>query len=675
MFKPRLHTTIALFAGLVAFAAAAAELPLADSQLKAKYKARMVSENGVIKLATDSPEWDSGLEVLPPEGQKFDFSNARYLALEVKNLSDSKQMRLTMHLSSGSKDDKNRRECYTGIGLNPGETRTMRLYLPHESIFKVENGRSRKTIDTAKVNGIEFKLLWPFEAGFKNILDVELSNLRLEGEPETGLKVPADKYLPFIDAYGQYVHSDWPEKIKSDEDLLKARAKEQAVLAQTAPVADWNRFGGWTGGPQLKATGSFRVEKYQNMWFLVDPEGRLFWSNGIDVLKCQTDATPNTHPDWFADPRTENNVHPFNDWNLRKKYGKDDYQGEFYQTLIRRLNAWGINTIGNWADRDLMLLGQIPYTMQLTDFNGKIAKFKDSKFKFYDVFDPEFEAVIGNILKSRIETDPATAKSVNDPMCIGYFIDNELKFDQIVPETIRANPDQFAKVELIKDLKAKYQTIEALNKSWESEFKSWEDLAENRKGAKGPGYKEDTRAFLGKFVSRYFKVCRDGIKKVAPHRLYLGSRFVSFRQAGPVWEAAAKYCDIVSVNSYCNSIANVNRGDFRDKPIIVGEFHFGTYDRGMFSPSLSPVADQNERAVAYTRYIQGALVNPNIVGAHYFQFRDQPLTGRWDGEGYQIGFVDVADTPYDELAAAARKIGENMYNYRLQRKLNNQMNQ
>ena len=59
-----------------------------------------------------------------------------------------------------------------------------------------------------------------------------------------------------------------------------------------------------------------------------------------------------------------------------------------------------------------------------------------------------------------------------------------------------------------------------------------------------------------------------------------------------------------------------------------------------------------------------ALKRPNIVGAHWFTFRDQPLTGRRDGENYQVGLVDVCDTPYKELTDAMREIGDRMYSYR-----------
>ena len=94
----------------------------------------------------------------------------------------------------------------------------------------------------------------------------------------------------------------------------------------------------------------------------------------------------------------------------------------------------------------------------------------------------------------------------------------------------------------------------------------------------------------------------------------------------------------------------------------------------MYSPGLCPVGvDQNDRATAYTRFLQGALLHPQIVGAHWFQYRDQPLTGRGDGERYQIGFVDVADTPYPEICRASREVGENMYQYRMKGEAKNQM--
>ncbi|HBJ95160.1 MAG TPA: beta-agarase, partial [Lentisphaeria bacterium] len=288
-------------------------------------------------------------------------------------------------------------------------------------------------------------------------------------------------------------------------------------------------------------------------------------------------------------------------------------------------------------------------------------------------FDPEFEVKMTSILRDRAATNSDVRKSLTDPMCIGYFIDNELQFNNIFDGVMKAPADQPAKREFVRGLEAKYKTVDALNKAWNSSFADWNAVAENHKPMKAKEFRNDQLDFLKRFADRYFSLCRKGIKSTAPHRLYLGCRFVGFRQSDIFWSAAAEHCDVISVNSYSYSLANIVTKNFHDKPVLIGEFHFGTYDRGMFSASLCPVYDQNERATAYTRYLQGLLVNPSIVGAHWFQFRDQPLTGRWDGEGYQIGFVDVADTPYPELTRAAREFGENMYQYRMNGKLANSM--
>jgi hypothetical protein len=142
----------------------------------------------------------------------------------------------------------------------------------------------------------------------------------------------------------------------------------------------------------------------------------------------------------------------------------------------------------------------------------------------------------------------------------------------------------------------------------------------------------------------------------------LECRFSSFNPLAT--GAAAKFCDVVCFNRYRRDIRNF---DFAvgDKPVIIGEFHFGALDRGMFHTGLVPVASQEARAEAYTSYGRSALEHPNVVGTHWFKWSDEPLTGRaYDEENYQIGFVDVADTPYPETVKAAREIGEEMYRVR-----------
>ena len=85
-------------------------------------------------------------------------------------------------------------------------------------------------------------------------------------------------------------------------------------------------------------------------------------------------------------------------------------------------------------------------------------------------------------------------------------------------------------------------------------------------------------------------------------------------------------------------------------------------DERMFSPGLVAATNQQERGEMYASYITDLLKTNTFVGGHWFQYVDQPNTGRsWDGENYNAGFVDVCDIPYYPLVEAAKGIHSQMY--------------
>lgn len=675
-FCKRLAVTAVLGLCLSTGCANADGLPVSASQVSVRGAGPIAYElkDNAITMRIDVPRKDTSLQIRPPEGQAaWDFSRATQLAVDVENLSKDKQLRLNMQVA-GPHAGK-RRDANVGVGLNPGEKRTLRLPLPHEWKFAPPTDvPGIRTFDTSEISEISFFLQWPYEFAMPGLVDCRLTNLRLEGEedPTTGNRAP--NYVPFIDVYGQFIHVDWPEKVRSADDLKRARVKELAELDTLPRPADWNRFGGWANGPKLRATGSFRVEKYEGKWWLVDPEGRLFFSHGLDVLSTYNDplkVLPGKE-NWFAElPPGVNRYQP-TELALTQKYGTEDYRADYYDTLARRLEAWGMNSIGDWSRYELMHLGKTPYTLQLTDYDYKMPRIGNSNIKFYDVFDPRYIEKMKNLLPQMMEKDPIYRKSIDDPMCIGYFIDNELNFGNrgsrqtLVDAILRAPAKQVAKQEFARDLQAKYKSVETLNQAWGTQHASWEAFLEATTVPETAAYRADAGTFFKRMLDQYFRLARDAVKSAAPNRLYLGVRFVSTDSAIPeLYETCAKYADVLSVNIYSFSPANFPRENYPDVPVLIGEFQFGLLQRGMFSASLCAAGvSPEDRAHAYTRFMQGALVHPNIVGAHYFQYRDQPLTGRGDSEAYQIGFVDVTDTPYPEMTRAARAVGLNLYTYR-----------
>ena len=163
-------------------------------------------------------------------------------------------------------------------------------------------------------------------------------------------------------------------------------------------------------------------------------------------------------------------------------------------------------------------------------------------------------------------------------------------------------------------------------------------------------------------AEKYFSTVRRVLREELPNHLYLGCRIAWGSDV--VFRAAATHCDVVSVNIYNRKPVKNLPSDMEDKPMINGEFHFGALDRGMFHTGLVATQDQNERAQCYRDFVNACLDHPRFVGTHWFQWQDQALTGRPDGENYQIGFLNVADMPYPELVEASRDVAAKMYRRR-----------
>jgi hypothetical protein len=500
--------------------------------------------------------------------------------------------------------------------------------------------------------------------------------------------VPADttdaKFFPLIDEFGQYRHADWPGKTHSTSELVKHKDAEAADLAQNPGPAEWDTYGGWKSGPQLSASGRFRVEKYDGKWWLVDPEGRLFWSHGIDCVDMSWSTTPITDREsWFASlPAKDSALRKFygrGEWaphnyyegksyetydfsgaNLQHKYG-DNWQKQFRELVHRRLRSWGMNTIGNWSDASIYGMRKTPYVVTIHS-NGRTLEGSQGYWgKFADVFDSSFaQSIRADIARHR-------ATSSGDPWRLGCFVDNELSWGDelsLAQAALTSRSDQPAKIAFLADLKAKYSSIEQLNAAWGTHHSSWEALQENRTAPDAKKTHDDLAAFASKTAERYFRTCRDEVKRADANALYLGCRFAWVNDRAV--RAAGKFCDVISFNRYQKSVADLRLPEGVDRPMMIGEFHFGALDRGMFHTGLVATVSQKERADAYRRYVRSAISHPRIVGTHWFQFGDEAVTGRGDGENYQIGFIDVCDTPYAETIAGSREIGSQLYDLRSQ---------
>ncbi len=321
-----------------------------------------------------------------------------------------------------------------------------------------------------------------------------------------------------------------------------------------------------------------------------------------------------------------------------------------------------MNTIANWSDEAICRLRRTPYTANVGFESAKLAGSEGYWGKFPDVFDPDFAERLRRGMAGH------QGGAIGDPWCLGYFVSNELSWGDELSLAIAtlASPPRTGSQTGVHQGSARQVRRYRRTQSGVGHIACVLGHAAADHDAAGPAAaRDDLAAFYTKSAEQYFRTCRDVVKEYDPQGLYLGCRFAWANERAV--RAAARYCDVVSFNRYALSVADLSLPEGVDRPVVIGEFHFGALDRGMFHTGLVPVESQQQRADAYQNYVRGALSHPAIVGTHWFQYSDQATTGRGDGENYQIGFVDICDTPYPETVTACRQVGQQLYGYRSER--------
>ncbi len=641
-------------------------------------------ENGAqLLVATNSNILKPGLVIHKPEGKTWDLNGYYQVKADVTNVGDT-PMQVEFYVGNDP-DELIKWYCSDYADLEPKESKTITVNLAwsdwiHQPQLDIVGMRGTPGKLKTDIDAIDQVSFYSRYAKVPNQFTV--NNIRAVGK----LKIKdTTNFFPFIDKFGQYKHKDWKGKTHSEDDIKKNAENELTEIAASPEPKNRNKYGGWTAGPKLKATGFFRTEKHDGKWWMVDPEGYLFWSNGVNCVSSRAVFTGTQYREkyyselpakddkeygqfydvslhsthGFYHDKTPYDSYNFYEANLYKKYG-NDWLKKYQDLSHKRLRSWGVNTIGFVSDNGALAQRKTPYVGSI--WINDTPKIKGSVGfwgKFHDVFDPKFKQAVNSSVASQ-------KFGAGDPWCIGYFIDNELAWGAVGSLAIgalKSPASQPAKIEFIKDLKKKYKNIKKLNEQWGTTHASWKALSDSTTAPEMAKAKEDLVAFYEKIADTYFRIIKEGLNTIAPKQNYLGCRF-AWANNDVVLTAASKYMDIMSFNKYEYGVENVGLPKGVDKPIMIGEFHFGATDRGHYHAGVKAADSQADRGIRYEKYMKGALQNPLIVGAHYFQYLDQPLTGRFDGENYNIGFVDICDRPYEELISKVKEVSYNMFELR-----------
>lgn len=401
----------------------------------------------------------------------------------------------------------------------------------------------------------------------------------------------------------------------------------------------------------VEGTGFFRTECIDGIWWLVSPDGSRFISKGVNHVSFHGDYCPTL------------GYSPYHR-NVLAKYGDE---GKWAEAVAQRLRKWGFNTIGAWSSSSLFRL--MPYTVILNMGAGAGADWLSGAFP--DLFDPKFHKKLDEIATKEC------APRKDDPLLVGYFIDNELRWgpDWRSPRHLLDDyllllpPEAPGKKALLDFLRKRYSNIEALNRAWGLNLSGWDALANLKELPESSETTEKQRDidrfdFLRLIAYEYFHGCYNAIHKHDANHLILGVRFAGY-VPHPVAEVMGKFVDVVSFNWYGFELPlKVLEGLYQitSKPLMITEFSFKAMDSLLPNTKGAgqPVATQRDRADHFERFVTTLMKLPYCVGYHWFQWSDQPVLGRFDGENSNYGLVRETDEPWELLTQRMTEVNDHI---------------
>lgn len=360
------------------------------------------------------------------------------------------------------------------------------------------------------------------------------------------------------------------------------------------------------GGPKphdrLKATGFFHVQEKDGRWWIVTPDGRPFYSHGVNHVT----AEPNVDRSTGRCPYCE---------TVATKYGDVD---QWTDATVSRLRQWGFNTIGAWSDFD-RFDERMPYTVLLSMAGGS------------DWFASAFEERAATIAAREV------APRRNDPNLLGWFLDNELRWGR---DFRRAEP-------LLTD----YLELPAGSPG---------RLVAERFIGDPSGFLRELATRYYQVTTSAIRAA-DPNHMILGNRFISFLTPVEVVEAAGPWLDVVSANNYTLVSGLAEGLNNL-WGPFisvdaalsefharSGRPVMITEYSFRGADAGLpnsWPPIYLTFPTQEQRANAQAEFVRKLYASPWVVGDHWFEWADQPPGGRFDGEDNNFGLVSNADEAY-----------------------------
>jgi hypothetical protein len=392
-----------------------------------------------------------------------------------------------------------------------------------------------------------------------------------------------------------------------------------------------------------EATGFFHTQQLGGRWWLVDPQGNLFFSTACNAVM---------HESYYS--------RHYSRWVAERYASEEAWRGY----TLERLLAWGFNTDdGPTAGSGMARRRNVPYFAgwNLLWAGPWLAGPSGERIQFPDVFDPEWRRGA----EARVVEVTTTFR--DDPLLIGYWTDNEIwMHDPLSPA--QGLMDHFwspgCQAELLRWLRERYHDdIGALNTAWSSNrhayaYGSFADIPGDKPTIRGPDdpVAPDLKAFVRHLLKTYCETYVALWKKHDPNHLVCSNRFAG--QFDADFADLLGAFDVVACNSYPRSHWGQTEFDGKQlgwlrrmsersgRPVIVSEWGTMARDSGLTNV-WGRLDTQAQRGQAYETVLDQLWGEGCVVGAHWFGWGDST-----DAERANWGIVDAFDWPYLPLTTA-----------------------
>jgi hypothetical protein len=400
-------------------------------------------------------------------------------------------------------------------------------------------------------------------------------------------------------------------------------------------------FSGWA----LWAESTrFSIQQQGSSSWLVRPNGERLFSLGVCCV------TPGTSRRAF-DPSNPS----YAAW---QHYANSN---QWATSTLQRLESWGFTTVGGWSEFGLLR----QWAGSNVVFAPVLHVGSTAGAPWWDMWDSKIIERMDSVAREQI------LPLRDDPRVIGYYSDNEMGWwngivFQMTLEQAATSGQRQRLIQLLRETYHNDWTELLRDFDPAPNVENWEALSEHgvlflRAGGNGIRV---ARRFLGILAERYYSLVRQIIKKHDPHALVLGDRYQSFYYP-EVARACGRHVDALSSNLN----ASWNDGTFArfyldtlhqlaGKPLLIGEFYMCAQDNRSGNKNdsgLFPVVGtQKERAAGFRKTLELLVKTPYVLGADWFQYFDEPTHGRYDGENFNFGLVDINNRPYELLTGTAQ---------------------